>query len=261
MRNRFSMVIALGVLLASILACELPEGVRQKSPGSGLDGIYISPRSSEDRYYSATITYFWRMGDSNFLISCNYPNPDGVYISEVIPLQHEKTSVEISFVVNTPGTYNFSCTDIGSTRDKGTASMVEVFTRLETPTATETIPAQPPDQTGGSSSACLWQVAGTWNVTQANGFHPTFVITQTGTTLGGTATLPPNEVTLGGYACESGTGAGSVDVNIFTYIVTCPPTADGQVISGTYTGVITEGRIEEQNGAWSATGPSQCVSP
>jgi hypothetical protein len=261
MRNRFSMIIALVALLASILACNLPEDVPLKSPGSGLDGIRISPRSSENRYFSATITYFWRMGDPNFLISCNYPNPDGVYISEVILLQHEKTIAEISFVVNTPGTYNFSCADSGSTRDNGNVGIVEVFARLETPTATETIPLQPPDQTGGSSNTCLWQVAGTWNVTQANGFHPIFVITQSDTTLSGTATLPPNEVTLGGYVCESGTGTGSVDGNVFTYIVSCPPAANGQVISGTYTGMITEGRIEEQNGAWSATGPSQCVSP
>ena len=261
MRNRFSMIIALAALLASIIACNLPEEVPSKSPGSGLEGVQILPRSSENRYFSATITYFWRMGDSNFSISCNYPNPDGVYISEIIPLQHEKTSAEINFVVNTPGTYNFSCADSGSTRDKGNVSMVGVFTRLDTPTATEPIPAQPPEQTGGSSNACLWQVAGKWNVTQANGFHPTFEITQTGTTLSGTATLPTNEVTLGGYVCESGTGTGSVDGNVFTYIVSCPPTADGQVISGTYTGMITEGRIEEQNGAWSATGPSQCVSP
>ena len=118
-----------------------------------------------------------------------------------------------------------------------------------------------PQPTEIQSTACQWQVAGTWNVTQNNNYHPVFVITQTGTTLTGTATLSESEASAGGYTGTTGTGQGSVDGNLFTFTVTWPQKTDGQVVSGTYTGTITEGKIEGQDNAWSGTGPGTCVTP
>ena len=118
-----------------------------------------------------------------------------------------------------------------------------------------------PQPTEPPSTSCQWQVAGTWNVTQNNNYHPVFVITQTGTTLTGTATLSESEASAGGYTGTTGTGEGAVNGNVFTFTVTWPKKTDGQVISGTYTGTITEGKIDGQDNAWVGTGPSSCVTP
>jgi hypothetical protein len=118
-----------------------------------------------------------------------------------------------------------------------------------------------PQPTEIPSTTCQWQVAGTWNVTQNNNYHPVFVITQTDTTLTGTATLSESEASAGGYTGTTGTGEGSVNGNIFTFTVTWPKKTDGQIISGTYTGTITEGKIDGQDNVWSGTGPSKCVNP
>lgn len=111
------------------------------------------------------------------------------------------------------------------------------------------------------STACQWQVTGTWNITQNNNYHPVFVITQTGTTLTGTATLSEGEASAGGYTGTTGTGEGSVNDDVFTFTVTWPPKEDGQVISGTYTGTITEGKVNGKDDAWYGVGPSKCVNP
>lgn len=118
-----------------------------------------------------------------------------------------------------------------------------------------------PEPTETQNTTCQWQVAGTWNITQGNNYHPVFVIVQTGTILTGTATLTESEANAGGYTGTTGTGEGSVNGNVFTFTVTWPAKTDGQVISGTYTGAITEGKIDGQDNLWHGTGPSTCVSP
>jgi hypothetical protein len=124
---------------------------------------------------------------------------------------------------------------------------------------------QPPVQNPpGNIVSCQWIVTGSWNTTSSNNYHPVFDIQQTGTALSGTATLPADEAVNADYNGTVGTGTGSVVGNVFTYTVTWPPRkSTGQVISGTYTGTITEGRIEGQAGSatWSGTGPSTCVTP
>jgi hypothetical protein len=118
-----------------------------------------------------------------------------------------------------------------------------------------------PQSTEPQSTTCQWQVAGTWNITQVNNYHPVFVIVQTGTTLTGTATLTEDEASAGGYTGTTGTGEGSVNGNVFTFTVTWPKKTDGQVISGTYAGTISEGKIDGKDNVWSGTGPSTCVTP
>jgi hypothetical protein len=148
------------------------------------------------------------------------------------------------------GEFSIDCT-LNSDRLLATSNTVSV--NIPQPSLEEPTQAQ--------STTCQWQVAGTWNVTQSNNYHPVFVITQTGTTLTGTATLSESEASAGGYTGTTGTGEGSVNGNVFTFTVTWPPKTDGQVISGTYTGAITEGKINGQDNVWSGTGPSKCVNP
>lgn len=150
------------------------------------------------------------------------------------------------------GEFSIECT-LNSDRLLATSNTVSVNIPqpgLEEPGVTQT-----------QSTTCQWQVAGTWNVTQGNNYHPVFVIAQTGTTLTGTATLSESEASAGGYTGTTGTGEGSVNGDVFTFTVTWPPKTDGQVISGTYTGTITEGRIDGQDNVWYGTGSSTCANP
>lgn len=150
------------------------------------------------------------------------------------------------------GEFSIECS-LNSDRQLATSNTVSVnIPQLDT---------EGPQPTEIQNTTCQWQVAGTWNVTQNNNYHPVFVITQTGTTLSGTATLSESEASAGGYTGTTGTGQGSVNGNVFTFTVTWPQKTDGQVISGTYTGTITEGKIDGQDNVWSATGPGTCVNP
>jgi hypothetical protein len=142
-------MLLLCLLAVMTLACSIADPP-VKSPGSGLSRVNVSP-SSGNGPFVAYIDYFWRSGDTNFTISCSYPDADGNYISAVIPLQHNATSVAINFVVKKPGTYNFSCSDIGATVDQKNVGMVAVFT-----VAGSSLPAEPeaglPPQTDPVSS-------------------------------------------------------------------------------------------------------------
>ncbi|MDQ2692165.1 MAG: hypothetical protein M3Y68_09055 [Chloroflexota bacterium] len=150
------------------------------------------------------------------------------------------------------GEFSIECS-LNSDRQLAISNTVSV--NIPQPTLEE------PGATQTQSTACQWQVAGPWNITQANNYHPVFEIAQTGTTLTGTATLSEGEASAGGYTGTTGTGVGSVNGDVFTFTVTWPPKTDGQVISGTYTGTITEGRIDGQDNAWYGTGSSTCANP
>ena len=121
-------------------------------------------------------------------------------------------------------------------------------------------PLAPTDEV--QSVACEWQVTGTWNVTQTNNYHPVFEITQTGVTLTGTATLSESEATAGGYTGTTGTGSGSVTGNEFVFLVEWPRRTDGKIITGAYTGKVTEGEIDGRDNGWYGIGPSRrCTNP
>jgi hypothetical protein len=115
-----------------------------------------------------------------------------------------------------------------------------------------------------NNAACQWIVAGIWQTTSSNNYHPFFYIKQEGATLSGMATLSANEAALAGYSGTVGKGTGSVAGNVFTFAVAWPPRkSNGEAVSETYTGAITEGKIEGKVGSetWSGTGPSKCVNP
>ena len=151
------------------------------------------------------------------------------------------------------GEFSIECT-LNSDRKLATSNMISVNIPKSA--------AEEPEPVETQSTACEWQVTGTWNITQNNNYHPVFEITQTGATLTGTATLSENEASAGGYTGTTGTGSGSVNGNNFTFIVTWPPKTDGQVVLGGYTGTITEGKIDGKDNGWYGTGPSRkCVNP
>jgi hypothetical protein len=259
-------------LVVCLSSCEIGD-VPAKTPSTSRLSTITILSARPPNEFLLEVDYYKEVGDNEFKISCNVPNSDGSM--KTISLEAlGVTGIDIhteTLNVQKAGTYTVNC-------DDGSHSAAASFTVTEPepavvepqpapaeaePPAVEPPPAAPeaepvPEQ---QNAACLWQVAGTWEVSQINDYHPTFSIIQVGSTLTGTATLTAEEASKGGYTGTVGTGTGSVEGSTFTFVVTWPVKKDGKVISGTYTGTITEGRIEEPTGIWSATGQSACVVP
>jgi hypothetical protein len=132
MNTRYKIIVVFWILLLAILACEIP----QESPGSGLSSVKVSPNKGSG-WFEAHIVYFWRLGDADFAIACSYPDQDGAELMTVMSIKQEETSFDFSFMVNKPGTYNFSCFDSGATVDVKNVTMTEVFTVVEPPNSAE----------------------------------------------------------------------------------------------------------------------------
>jgi hypothetical protein len=120
------------------------------------------------------------------------------------------------------------------------------------------------------ASCANWNVTGIWKSAASNNYHVTFRFVQKGNKLTGTATNPPGEAAIAGYATGSLTG--SVKGNHFRIIVIwAPRTSDHVQLHGLYVGTVTKNAITDGLGtdlttkptpppaSWSATGPSKCV--
>jgi hypothetical protein len=260
MQPRFSMSIALAVLLAAGLACSMPVAMTHNPTERMLviDSLSVSPRESDGKT-ALTLSYAYTQGTLPTTISCSITTPSGAE-KRIGDYKVDGSDEESSSTANIPfgasevGNYSAHCWDTS-----GPASESSAFS-ISAPAQPATI--QPAAQTGGSNPACQWVVDGTWQVTQVNGYHPVFVIQQQGSALIGTATLTDAEASMGGYSGTLGNGQGSVTGDQFSFSVTWPPqVSNGKVITGVYSGVITQGKISEPDGVWSATGTSQCVNP
>ncbi len=103
-----------------------------------------------------------------------------------------------------------------------------------------------------------WYVTGLWKVTQKNNYHPTFQISQTGTELVGTVFLTGAEAKAQDFSSNIASGTGSVQGNVFSFTVTWPErVSDGVVVSGTYTGLVSENSINSKD--WTGIGHAECV--
>jgi hypothetical protein len=120
------------------------------------------------------------------------------------------------------------------------------------------------------ATCAQWSVTGIWKSAATNNYHVTFRLVQNGTSVTGTATNPPAEAAIAGYA--TGKLTGSVNGNRFRIIVVWAPRASDHVrLHGLYTGTVTKNAIKNGFGkdlttkptptpaAWSATGSSRCV--
>ncbi len=118
-----------------------------------------------------------------------------------------------------------------------------------------------------AAAACLqWDVTGTWQTLQSNVYHVTWAFSQQGTTVRGSATLPPDEAQRAGYTGNvvGQITSGSVVVgNFLDVVVQWPPKTDGSVIRGRYTGTVTQelggGRIYDGR-AWDLANPGAKAS-
>lgn len=284
MKPRFIPVLfALACLILSGPACaEL--NVRTRS--LNFTGISVTPAESNGSGLTMNVSYTAVGYMDVVYVNCYYQSADGSTAAEMGPRQQaEKSSdpfnmvMTFTFSVGTPGNYQAYCTSSDGARtgnasfrvkESATPTPTATLTSTLTPTPTATLtPTNTPTPTVTLTPTitltptltlipvCDWQVGGTWSITQVNGYHPVFEITQSGTTLSGTATLSASEASLGGYTGTVGVGAGSVDGDTFTFAVTWPPKLNGQVVTGTYTGKISDGRIDGDT--WYGSGPTQCI--
>ena len=151
--------------------------------------------------------------------------------------------------------------DTGSNGHPSPSNAAESFaapvSNLAAPTPTLGAPTPTP--------CTQWDVSGTWETTQANGYTPTFTLTQNGTTVTGFASIPPDQQANAGYKGNTADATGTLVCDQLHLIVTWPPKANGVVVSGPYDGTVARGTVDGTTGAthsvtWSGTGPSKIVS-
>lgn len=282
MKTRYiSFLFVLVCLFLSGPACAELYG---QTRGLNFTSISVTPAESSGSGLTLLVGYTTVARLDRVNVSCYYQPGDGSAAVEMGSNQQAEYSdnpiekmMTFTFSVGRPGDYQAYCTSSDGARSGSTAFRVKEGitatpapspTPLFTPTPEPTITPVPPTITPVLPTAtpgdvitiiipCAWQVGGTWSITQVNGYHPVFEITQEGAALSGTATLSASEATLGGYTGNVGAGAGSVEGDTFTFAVTWPPKTDGQVVTGTYTGKISDGRIDGDT--WYGTGPTQCI--
>jgi hypothetical protein len=136
-----------------------------------------------------------------------------------------------------------------------------------------TAPSTTPTATTGEN--CLtYNVTGVWQVTQTNGYSPTFNLEQHGTQITGTQVLSAEDEARGNYTDTTSTLVGTVHGKTIDIIVTAPPKMDGVVVKGEYTGTLSEsttaGQLVAQGAAgvpgnptadgvtWTGSGPGRC---
>ena len=84
------------------------------------------------------------------------------------------------------------------------------------------------------------------------------MLSQTGTELAGTAILTEAEANAQDFSSNMASGTGSVQGNVLSFTVNWPArNTDGVVVSGTYTGLVSENSINSQD--WTAAGHAECV--
>jgi hypothetical protein len=266
MRSRFSMILALATLLAASLACNAPVAASNNPIERMLEirSLTVNPKESDGKS-ALTLSLSYTNGTLPTHIACSIVNPSGAETKigeyKVDGAKEESTqTINLPLTASQPGNYMAHCWDTS-----GPASESDSFTitaPAESKPAEPGTNEQPPAPNTGSNPGCHWVVAGTWNVTQVNNYHPVFVIQQDGNTLSGTATLTAAEASMGGYSGTLGQGQGSISGDQFSFSVTWPPKKSNvKSDPGVYSGTITQGKISEPKGVWFATGPSQCVGP
>lgn len=133
-------------------------------------------------------------------------------------------------------------------------------TAAATPTPTRT-----PTPTPTATACTQFDVSGTWQTSQGNGYNPSFAFQQSGTRISGTATVSSAEAARGNYASNSGSISGTLVGNQLDVTVTWS-TRNGP-ISGRYTAAVAQtsagqGRLNGGNAggnSWNGSGPLRCA--
>lgn len=114
-----------------------------------------------------------------------------------------------------------------------------------------------------------WSVSGSWSTSQSNDYHVGFRFAQTGTTFTGTATLPPQEASAGGFVSRTGKVTGTMRGSHLVLKTVWQKTTGRAV--GQYMGTVSKGKVTGSGHditnpsapgplvVWTGTGPTACV--
>jgi hypothetical protein len=90
-------------------------------------------------------------------------------------------------------------------------------------------------------AACKqWSVSGSWSTSQTNAYHVAFRFAQTGTSFPGTATLPPQEASAGGFVSRTGKVTGTMRGSHLVLKTVWQKTTGRAV--GQYMGTVSKGK-------------------
>lgn len=104
----------------------------------------------------------------------------------------------------------------------------------------------PPAAVTPVAPAPSWDVSGTWQVSNMNGYGPQFIVQQVDNQLGGVARLSDAERDRGDYLANEGSLTGSITGDRVHVLVTwSPKRSTGKMTQGHYEGTIKNGRIED----------------
>jgi hypothetical protein len=88
----------------------------------------------------------------------------------------------------------------------------------------------------------VWDIAGKWLSVASNDYDTTFIVSQHGTHLSGSASIPASEAANSGYS--TGTFTGTMIGQKFTItVIWAPRASDGVSVHGRYTGTVVNRHI------------------
>jgi hypothetical protein len=158
MKARWIQFAICSAILAFVsLACNLP-AISPSEP-SELKVVNVSPQSGRGTF-TMTVSYFWRLGDPGFSITCRFPNSLGDEVSLMMDLKQPSESVAYEFQVEKAGSYTVECDDHRSHTASALFKVVEATAPPENPSA-------PPESKPGSfkipkpgdfTSAGMWML-------------------------------------------------------------------------------------------------------
>jgi hypothetical protein len=141
-------------------------------------------------------------------------------------------------------------------------------------TAPSTTPTTTTAPTSTGLGCLYWNVNGSWTITQSNGYHPTWNLTQSGTHITGTEVLSATDEARGNYDGTTSSLVGTISGDTIEIVVTSPPKNSGPAVQGEFLGNLTEstaagegvvsgpagppGSPRQGGVTWSGFGPALC---
>ena len=210
-------------------------------------------------------------GDSGYFAGCT--NASGTHLMAWYRSATSSNAGTVSITIG-PGDTSFSGT-YDQTSDGTGGAYDGIFTSDSQGSGRTKSSTSPTTTTGGSGLGCLyWDVAGSWSITQSNGYSPTWNLTQSGTHITGTEVLSSQDEARGNYDGTTSSLVGTIVGDTIEIVVTSPPKNNGPAVQGEFLGNLTEGASlgqgvvsgpagppgsPQQGGVtWSGSGPAVC---
>jgi hypothetical protein len=121
----------------------------------------------------------------------------------------------------------------------------------------------------GTNGGCTqWNVSGTWQLQQSNGYSATWSLQQSGTQINGMLTLSPTDQAKGNYVSNTATVQGTLNGNALVLTSSAIAKHDGSASQARYTGTVVQGQIVNglaqdllhpgSSATFTANGPEVC---